>query len=245
MKTRSRRAPSAPEERRGEPPVLEDAAREADGPDARGRAASRAQLAGDLGDRLVERAPRGAPRAARRRGPRAAPAASAAGRRRAGRPARTTRTAAARAARSSGRDLQVDRGLRLVLGDVADAEEARRRVEEPAGRRGERGVEPARHLGPDDARPRAGRGGRGSPARAPGRVAVGHGALRAAAVVRARTPPRRAGSRAPSGTAACTASAPPGIGARPNRPTRRYPARSATRISPPQNVPSSPIPRPS
>ena len=135
----------------------------------------------------------------------------------------------------AGRELEVDRRLRLVLGHVAQPEERGRGVEQAARGRGDRGVEPPRDLGPDDrdlARIEAGeeRRPRPSSSATPTAAARPLGAEQVAQrhPVRAADRERAAGQRGP---------------AEPAQPP--VPARSATSSSPPQSVPSSPMPSPS
>ncbi len=136
------------EERVGQPAVLEDAARQAGDLDPGGPARLGAELAGDGRDRGLEAGgqdrrgrPRGEPlEEPEEGGSRVVDEQAVA----ADEPIRQP-TAGGRV----GGHLEVDRRLRLELGHVAQAEQAARGVEEAAGARRERGVEPAAELDPD------------------------------------------------------------------------------------------------
>ena len=145
----------------------------------------------------------------------------------------------------AGRDLEVDRRLRLVLGDVAQAEQRRRGIEEAPRRGRERRVEPAGDLGAkhgDLARVEPGREGRPEVGvEGPGGSA---GRPRPSAVARPDgLGPEEVTQRHPVGL--LDGERPAGQRRPPEPREPPIPVRSATRISPPQSVPSSPIPRPS
>ncbi len=142
-------------EGRREPLILEDAAGEGDRAEARCRPNVATQLAGDGGDCLLE--PR---RQRRHRRSLCQPLENASKRRPRVVDEQTVlpndlireRTGIRNRAGTPllRQQLQLDRGLRLVLGDVSDAEEARRSIEEAACRRGLGGVEAAGQLDAHD-----------------------------------------------------------------------------------------------
>ena len=119
--------------------------------------------------------------------------------------------------------LELDGGLALVGDRVAQPEEAGHGVEQPSRTRG------ARPRPPLDQRQH----GRPSGVEAGPTRAAASGPAAAALQATAM----RHGSR--------MAAAPPGMATARRWPTRSYPARSATRISPPHRVPSGPNPKPS